>query len=153
VQASTAAKQASAPEELTQDLSIVVRHLLTHTGRDFFEAVDDLRLSFTQIKAAQLLAEAEKPLSLGAIGDHLALSLPAVSRAVDGLVKRGLCTRAEDPADRRSKRIVITARGRRLYERLHEIRVIGIREWAEGLDPDQRDALLTALRPIASELP
>lgn len=129
-----------------------MKHLLTFTGGDFFQAIDDLQLSFTQIKAAQLLAETKEPLSLGAIGDHLGLSLPAVSRAVDGLVKRGICTRTEDPADRRSRRIAVTARGRRLYARLHEIRVAGIRDWAESLDPADRDALLQALRPIARDL-
>jgi len=129
-----------------------MKHLLAHTGRDFFQAIDGLQLSLTQIKAAQFLAETKEPLSLGAIGDHLGLSLPAVSRAVDGLVRRGLCTREEDPADRRSKRILITARGRRLYERLHEIRVAGIRDWAEGLDPADRDALLDALRQVARDL-
>ena len=122
------------------------------TGRDVFQAIDDLGLSLTQIKTAQLLAESEEPLALGAIGDHLGLSLPAVSRAVDGLVKRGLCTREEDPADRRSKRVVITKRGRRLYERLHEIRAAGIRDFLEGLDADERDGLLHALRPITRHL-
>ena len=129
-----------------------MQHLLVCTGRDVFKAIDDLGLSFTQIKAAQFLADAEAPLSLGAVGDHLGLSLPAVSRAVDGLVKRGLVTRKEDPADRRSKRIVITPRGRRLYERMHEIRAAGVREFVEGLDPEDRDALLKGLRPIVGDL-
>jgi DNA-binding MarR family transcriptional regulator len=137
---------------VAQAIGDLMKHLLTYSGRDFFQAIDDLALSLTQIKTAQFLAETKEPLSLGAIGDHLGLSLPAVSRAVDGLVKRGLCTREEDPADRRSKRIVITGRGRRLYERLHEIRVAGIRDWAEGLNPADRDALLVALRPIARDL-
>jgi DNA-binding MarR family transcriptional regulator len=137
---------------VAQAIGDLMKHLLTYSGRDFFQAIDDLGLSLTQIKTAQFLAETKEPLSLGAIGDHLGLSLPAVSRAVDGLVKRGLCTREEDPADRRSKRIVITGRGRRLYERLHEIRVAGIRDWAEGLNPADRDALLVALRPIARDL-
>jgi DNA-binding MarR family transcriptional regulator len=137
---------------VAQAIGDLMKHLLTYSGRDFFQAIDDLGLSLTQIKTAQFLAETKEPLSLGAIGDHLGLSLPAVSRAVDGLVKRGLCTREEDPADRRSKRIVITGRGRRLYERLHEIRVAGIRDWAEGLNPADREALLNALRPIARDL-
>jgi len=152
MQASTAAKQESEAQELAQGIGDLMKHLLTHSGGDFFRAIDDLQLSFTQIKTAQFLAEAKEPLSLGAVGAHLGLSLPAVSRAVDGLVKRSLCTREEDPADRRSKRIVITPKGRRLYERLHEIRVAGIREWAADLDPAERDALLNALRPIASGL-
>jgi DNA-binding MarR family transcriptional regulator len=152
MQASTAAKQTSPSEALTHDLALLIKHLIHSTGRDVFQAIDELELSFTQIKAAQLLAEAEEPLSLGAIGERLALSLPAVSRAVDGLVKRGLCTREEDPADRRSKRIVITSSGRHLYDRVHEIRAAGIREFVDELAPAQRDALLDALRPIARDL-
>jgi DNA-binding MarR family transcriptional regulator len=153
VQASTAPKQANAIEELTQVLGGLVRYLLVCTGRDVFQAIDDLGLSFTQIKAAQFLAEADAPVSLGDVGEHLGLSLPAVSRAVDGLVRRGIVTREEDPADRRSKRIVITKRGRRLYERVYEIRAAGVRAFVEGLDPDQRDALLDGLRPIVRDLP
>src|SRR5215211_44744 len=152
MQASTAAKQLSGIDELAQGLSALCRHLRTQTGRDFFKAVDELQLTFTQIKAAQILAEADEPVSLGAISERLALSLPAVSRAVDGLVKRGLCTRTEDPADRRSKSILITARGRRLYEQVHEIRIAGIRNFVEELDPAERDALLDGLRPIVRGL-
>ncbi len=140
-------------DELTRALGDLVRYLLVCTGRDTFKAIDDLGLSFTQIKTAQLLAETEAPVSLGDIGEHLGLSLPAVSRAVDGLVKRGLVTREEDPADRRSKRIVITKRGRRLYEQIYEIRVAGVRAFVEGLDPDERDGLLDGLRPIVRDLP
>jgi DNA-binding MarR family transcriptional regulator len=149
----TAPTQTAGMDELTDCLAELVRHLLSSTGRDMFEAIDALGLSFTQIKAAQLLAEADQPLSLGAIGDRLGLSLPAVSRAVDGLVKRGLCTREEDPVDRRCKRLVITKPGRRLYERIYAIRVAGVRAFVEQLEPEQREALLSALRPIAKELP
>ena len=92
-------------------------------------------------------------MSLGALGDHLGLSLPAVSRAVEGLVKRGIVTREEDPADRRSKRVVITRRGRRLHDRIYAIRLAGVRGFVEELDPDQREALLNGLRPIVSNLP
>lgn len=139
-------------DELTGRLAELVRHLLSCTGRDMFEAIDELGLSLTQVKATQLLAEADAPLSLGAVGERLGLSLPAVSRAVDGLVKRGLCTREEHPDDRRCKRLVITKRGRRLHERIYAIRVAGVRAFVEGLEPERRDALLNALRPIAPEL-
>jgi DNA-binding MarR family transcriptional regulator len=149
VQASTAHTQAAATEAMAAQLGALVHHLLTTTGREVFQAIDDVGLSFTQIKTAQLLAEAEEPLSLGTISDELGLSQPAVSRAVDGLVKRGLCTRDEDPDDRRSKRLVITRRGRGFYERVHAIRVAGIRNFIEGLESAQRDALADALQSIA----
>ena len=140
-------------KELTLLLGSLCKHLMVTTGREVFQAIDELGLSFTQIKLAQHLAEAEEPMSLGALGDHLGLSLPAVSRAVEGLVKRGIVTREEDPADRRSKRVVITRRGRRLHDRIYAIRLAGVRGFVEELDPDQREALLNGLRPIVSNLP
>ena len=39
------------------------------------------------------------------------VSVPSISRAVDGLVKAGLATRVEDPEDRRVRRIAITDQG------------------------------------------
>jgi DNA-binding MarR family transcriptional regulator len=119
------------------------------TGREVFQVIEELELSFSQLKAAQALADAKAPLSLGALGEELGLSLPAVSRAVDGLVKRGLCTRTEDPTDRRSKRVVLTKRGRRFYERVYALRVAGLRGFVERLEPEERDALAQGLRSIA----
>jgi DNA-binding MarR family transcriptional regulator len=42
----------------------------------------------------------------------------SVSRAVAGLERRGVLRRDTDPADRRSSRLALTARGRRLFQRI-----------------------------------
>ncbi len=146
MQASTAPAQ---PTDLTATLAGILTHLLTSTGRDFFQAVDELELSLTQIKALRALIDAEEPLSIKALGDRLGLSLPAVSRAADGLVKREFVTREEDPGDRRSKLLALTRKGRRTHDQLYALRVAGIREFVEQLDPDERDALAAGLAPIA----
>jgi DNA-binding MarR family transcriptional regulator len=125
-----------------------MNHLLTVTGRAFFQAVDDLGLSFSQIKLVGLLGDAAEPVSLGALSDKLGLSLPAVSRAVDGLVKRGFVKREEDPLDRRSKRVRLTASGRRSWERFTAVRLAGLRDFVEGLEPAEREALAQGLEPI-----
>jgi DNA-binding MarR family transcriptional regulator len=143
------AKQAVSPSELASSLATVLTHVLTSTGRDFFQAVDELGLSLTQIKALRALIDAEEPLSIKALADELGLSFPAVSRAVDGLVRRGFVTRAEDPDDRRSKRLALTAKGRRTHDKLYALRVAGLREFVEDLDPDEREALAAGLAPIA----
>jgi DNA-binding MarR family transcriptional regulator len=129
-----------------------MKHLITATGRDFFKAVDELGLSLTQIKALHALDEADEPVSLGRLSDALGLSLAAVSRSVEGLVKRGYVTRKEDPDDRRSKRVLITARGRRIYGKLFDLRIAGLRDFLSELDPDERQALDDALIPIARRL-
>ena len=71
-----------------------MRHLLVSTGRDFFQEVERLGLSLSQIKTLQLMSDRE-PDTIGALAADLGLSLPAVSRAVDGLHKRGLVKRVE----------------------------------------------------------
>jgi DNA-binding MarR family transcriptional regulator len=149
VQASTAPTQATGTDELTSTLAAILTHLQASTGRDFFQAVDKLGLSLSQIKSLRALFDADEPLSLGALGDELGLSLPAVSRAVDGLVKREFVTRQEDPADRRSKRVALTRKGRRTYAQLYALRVAGLRAFVEDLDDAEREALATGLEPVA----
>src|SRR5690242_4453598 len=108
MQASTAQKQAGPVEDalMVEQLNGFVHYLLKHCAPQggFLEVIDELGLSFSQLKALQYLSTATPPeLSLKQLGDQLGLSLPAVSRAVDGLVQRGLVTRTEDVEDRRMK--------------------------------------------------
>ena len=136
-------------EETLTLMDGVTRYLMTNTGRDLFRAIEDLGLSFTQAKALQVLGQSEEDVSLKALSDRLGLSLPAISRAVDGLVKRGFVTRHEDPRDRRSKLVVVTAKGRRRMEELLAIRAAGLRDWLESLEPEELEALAEGLRPLA----
>jgi DNA-binding MarR family transcriptional regulator len=135
-----------------RDLGLLLKHLLGSTNREFFAALQDAEISFSQLKCIGLLSNAEAPVSLGALSEDLVLSLAAVSRAVDGLVHRGYVKRQEDPTDRRSKLVTVSARGRAIYERVVAVRVAGVERFVEELEPDQRDALGAALEPIVGEL-
>ena len=105
-----------APEELTQtlarDLLEFVNQLFTAGQRDLFAAIEEAGVSITQVKALRALAEVDEPMSLGAVSETLGLSLAAISRSVDALVRRGFVKREEDPRDRRSKLVTVTGRGR-----------------------------------------
>ena len=70
-------------------------------------------LSITQCKALLALAgpASEPSPRRSAIAERLGVSLPSMSRAVDGLVKSKLVTRVEDPDDRRVRRVVAHRRG------------------------------------------
>jgi DNA-binding MarR family transcriptional regulator len=133
--------------ELAASLGAVMRYLMANTGRDFIQEVERLGLSLSQIKTLQLMADAE-PSTLGALADGVGLSLPAVSRAVDGLHKRGLVRRVEDSADRRAKRVSLTAKGRRTFDGLLALREAGLRDFVEELEPDERDALAAAIEAL-----
>jgi DNA-binding MarR family transcriptional regulator len=56
--------------------------------------------------------------SVKEIAAHLGLSLPAASRAVEGLVQRDFVTRRESDVDRRSRLIALSANGREIVERI-----------------------------------
>ncbi len=53
--------------------------------------------------------------ALSPMAEHIGLSLPAASRMVELLVKRGLLLRRADPQDRRCVRLALTARGQSVY--------------------------------------
>jgi DNA-binding MarR family transcriptional regulator len=130
-------------------LTSILSYLLTSTGRDFLQAVDELELSITQCKSLRALSDAAEPLTVKALGNQLGLSLPAISRAMDGLVQREFVTREEDLLDRRSKRLALTRKGRRTHDQLYALRLAGLREFVDGLEAEERDALAAGLAPIA----
>lgn len=154
MQASSAERIATAAglDSVARDLGLIVRHLLWSTNREFFTSLQDAGISFSQLKCLGLLSEADEQLSLGALSEVTGLSLPAISRAIDGLVQRGEVKRTEDPSDRRAKLLAVTARGRATYERLASVRAAGVRRFVEELEPGERAALGAALHPIVERL-
>jgi DNA-binding MarR family transcriptional regulator len=150
VQASVSPTQAApaGTDAVARDLGALVKLLLTGTNSEFFATVERLGLSFTQVKTLGVLREAEAPLTVKALSDLLGLSLPAVSRAVETLVRRGEVRREEDLEDRRCKNVDLTAKGRRTFDQLAARRMAGITNFVEGMDPSEREALAAALRPI-----
>jgi DNA-binding MarR family transcriptional regulator len=145
---SVAADHPADVAELAEKLGILTRCAMQMGEHDFFRAIDDLQLSFTQFKILIGLWEHDSELPLKSVGDSLGLSLPAISRAVDGLVQRDLVTRVEDAADRRAKLISATDDGRELLDRLVRLRAASIVDLAASLDAAEREALSSALSPV-----
>ena len=148
MQASVAQADAVLVERLNGLLHYVWRHCSPQGG--FLEVIDELGLSFSQLKALQFLSTAEAgEVSLKQLGDQLGLSLPAVSRAVDGLVQRGLVTRTEDVADRRMKRVRPTEAADQLVARLIDVRFAELGKFVETLSPRERKKLDEALAVLS----
>ena len=139
-------------DALAADLGVVMKHLLRTSNRDFFYALEQAGITFTQVKCLHVLAESHEPLAVSALSEAIGLSGPAISRAVEGLVQRGEVKRAEDPRDRRSKLLTVSARGRRTFERLAALRLAGVRRFVEGLSDAERQALAAGVGPIARRL-
>jgi DNA-binding MarR family transcriptional regulator len=141
----------NAPEaQVLQHVHDFMKYVMTRFGQNFWQVVGEAELSMSQLKALNVLTWDQSELSLKVLGDRLGLSLPAMSRAVEGLVQRGLVTRAENADDRRMKTVRITDAGRELVDRLIELRFAGIEEFVETLSPTERANLAAALEPIVT---
>jgi len=120
------------------------------SNEDVFRTIGELDLSLTQIKLLHVLDSGERAHSVKHLAELLHVSLPAMSRSVDGLHHRGLVTREEDPTDRRSKLVAATDRGRAIVTAMNDARMEKLREFIASLPDDQAARLAEALAPIAA---
>jgi DNA-binding MarR family transcriptional regulator len=138
-------------EELTEALAAVWAHLTRRSSTDLFRVVDELGMSFTQMKMLFLLEDGGDH-SLSELAGHLSLSLPAASRAVDGLIQRDYVTRRESAEDRRSRLIALSGQGRDALDRMIRARLQTLDMFVADITPEERDNLLIALLPIVERI-
>jgi len=92
----------------------------------------ELRLGFTQLAALYVLADGSTT-TVGELADSLGRSPSATSRLVDGLAKRRLVERKEEPEDRRQRSLTLTQRGQAILR---------------AVDRARADQFLTTVRPM-----
>jgi DNA-binding MarR family transcriptional regulator len=126
-------------------------YLNRKSSADLFRMVAELDSSFSQVKMLFLLEDGGEH-SVKEIAERLGLSLPAASRAVDGLIQRGYVSRRESATDRRSRLVALTGDGRAVVERVLRARLQTLEAFADELTPEERDCLYTALLPIVERI-
>jgi DNA-binding MarR family transcriptional regulator len=146
----TPAAALDARTALARDLYAVVMHIMRSGNEEAFRALAEFDLSLTQVKAAHLLDGIDEATSVKHLADLVGVSLPAMSRSIDGLHSRGFVERHEDPDDRRMKRVRITDAGRDVVRALHEARLSTLQGFLDSLDDDQVARLAAALEPVAA---
>jgi DNA-binding MarR family transcriptional regulator len=137
-----------ATDALAGDLYALVIYLHKDCNSDLFEAVGALDLTLTQIKLLHHLEQAAQPLTLKEAAGLVLVSLPAASRLVDDLVRRGFVERHEDLEDRRMKRVSLTADGSAVIRRLNAARLSGLQGFIEKLTDPERELLGAALSKL-----
>jgi DNA-binding MarR family transcriptional regulator len=135
-------------EQLTGELYAFLAHLYKSAEHDVFHVAAELDLTLTQLRCLFVLAISDHEVSLGELAGHVGLSVAAIGRAVDVLVRDGLVTRHEDAADRRVKRIALADAGRDALGRLAAARREGLRTFVETLGDDERERFSSALAPV-----
>jgi DNA-binding MarR family transcriptional regulator len=132
-------------QELSRDMAALAGFFMRTANMGTFNTIAELDLSFTQIKALCALEMDGEERSVKALAESLGVSLAAMSRAVDGLFERGFVRREEDAADRRMKRVGLTAAGRTVPQALNEARLSALQELMSSLDDQEARALEHAL--------
>jgi DNA-binding MarR family transcriptional regulator len=134
--------------ELASDLYALVVFVHKTCTSDLFEAVGALDLTLTQIKLLHHLEGAEHELTLKEAAESVLVSLPAASRMVDDLVRRGFVERHEDAKDRRMKRVSLTDDGGCVIRRLNAARFSRLEQFTQTLTDDERRKLSAALSKL-----
>jgi DNA-binding MarR family transcriptional regulator len=139
--------------ELTRDMYALASYLMRSANVGTFNAIGELDLSVTQLKLLCALDAGGEERSVKALAETMGVSLPTMSRAVDGLFERGFVLRDEDPVDRRMKRVRLTDAGRRVPLALNEARLSALQELIGSLGDEQAGALEHALALILEQRP
>lgn len=104
-------------------------------------------LSLPQFRALAFLGRNHAAM-LGDVANFLALTLPAASKLIDGLVTVGYASREIDPSDRRKVVLTLTATGKRKYASALKYTAEFLSERLAQLNDDNRRQVIHALASL-----
>ena len=102
-------------------------------------------LSVPQFRALGFIARNQRA-SLSDVAEHIGLTLPSMSKLMDGLVERKLVVRASHPADRRRITLELTGSGRTLWQSARRATQASLAERLSALDESECAAVVRAMR-------
>lgn len=140
---SAGARPESCARELMETVPMVMqfirRHMRSLRGQD---------LTVPQIRTLWFIANHARP-SLSDAAEFIGLSLPAMSRLVDGLVRKGHVTRTACSEDRRHVRLAITEHGEAAFDSAWDGTHARVTEEIAALSPEQRGTIEAAMATLA----
>jgi DNA-binding MarR family transcriptional regulator len=101
------------------------------------------QLTLAQVRVLRWLAK--QPLSLGQLGNDLALAPPSMTRLVDRLEERGLIERHRDNEDRRRVLASLTRAGRQLVSEIPFLEGTPIRTAVDRMPVADRNRIADAI--------
>jgi len=143
----------ASPQETAELLGKLLLHVHRTSTPELFKQLGELGLSFTQVKALNLLRISDHDdVNVKDVADGLNMSLPAMSRALDKLVQRGYVDRHESEKDRRAKLVRLLPAGQAVLDEIEQARTSVVEEFTATLSDDERTALHAALLPIVERI-
>jgi DNA-binding MarR family transcriptional regulator len=135
-------------QTLAERLWRLTTHLNRHSGTSAVALLDEVGVRPSQIKALQILAYADGPITISQLAALLNTSQPTASRTVASLARIGLVTTTVAVNDRRAREVAASEQGRDVIMRLAAARVRDLREFVDRLDGSAVKRLTAALDQI-----
>jgi DNA-binding MarR family transcriptional regulator len=106
-----------------------------------------LDLSMAQFRALVVVSH-HPGITVGEVGCQLSIGQSAASLLADHLVRHGLVSRAEDPADRRRALLACSSDGATLLAELRQGSRQNLREWLTSLSEEDLEGMSRGLRAL-----
>jgi DNA-binding MarR family transcriptional regulator len=130
--------------EVLDSVPLVMRVIRKHLRRHRRD------LTIPQFRALWYIDTGGDGHSLSDVADFIGLSLPAMSRLIDGLVEQKLVKRRTCDEDRRHVRLSLTASGRATLADARRRAQAHIVKAIKRLTPEQKATVVDAMRILAS---
>jgi DNA-binding MarR family transcriptional regulator len=140
------------PQQLAELLGRLILHLNRSASPEMFRLLEQLGISLTQFKTLHFLRDAEE-VNVKDVSERMGLSLPAMSRAIDGLVRRGYVERTESTEDRRARLVRLLPAGQDALDTFEHGRLSALKDFLATLSDEERAGLHAALLPIVERIP
>lgn len=139
-------------DTLAADLERIAVGSVGLTARALELADTGLELTFPQWRAVLVLGERADGARIGEVAARVGVTLPATSRLLRRLERRGLTTLAADEQDRRATRARLTDRGRGVRAAILAHQRAALREIATTISDPRSLDLASGLHAIATGL-
>jgi len=146
------ATTSSAANALAEHLERIAVGAVGLTTRALAQSDAGFELTFPQWRVLLVLGEDPDGARVGEVAIRVGVTVPATSRLLRRLERRGLTTLSVDERDRRATRARLTDRGRTVRAAILAYRLAALREVASALHDPERLDLPEGLGAIAAEL-
>lgn len=121
--------------------------------RALADRLTEVGLSVAQYDLLACLVKAEPELlKQSELANRLLVTKGNISGMLNRMTEQGMVSRADDLEDKRSKRIVITDEGRKLYEAGSRLQEALVDEMFEGVEKDKVDFLEQVVNEICERI-
>ncbi|MDH4142645.1 MAG: MarR family winged helix-turn-helix transcriptional regulator [Chloroflexota bacterium] len=142
----------TAIDPVATDLERIAVGAVGLTTRALAETDAGFELTLSQWRALLVLGERPDGARIGEVAGRVGVTLPATSRLLRRLERRGLTTLAVDEQDRRATRARLTDHGDAVRSAILARRRSVLREVARAIPERDRESMAAGLRAIATEL-